>query len=106
MKTLDEIKEEWAKNHSYENYKEFMDLTKQCDASQVFIMDGVVNKIAKLYAKEVAREALKNASENAIMKYHCGHFKTDTPTQYHQQGADNIQIDKQSIINERNIPEL
>lgn len=65
-----------------------------------------IEEEAHNYAKEVAREALKNAAENAIMKYHCGHFKTDTPTQYHQHGADNIQIDKQSILNEQNIPEL
>jgi len=53
----------------------------------------------KEYAKQVALSTLKHASEIALMKFHCGTFKADTPTQYHQMGADNIQIDKQSILN-------
>lgn len=97
MKTLEIIKREYARERGFIGILE-MEYDGMIGARDV-------DEVAKRYAKEVAREALKNASENAIMKYHCGHFKTDTPTQYHQQGADNIQIDKKSIINERNIPE-
>lgn len=88
MKTLDEIKTEWAKDHSYENYFEFLDLTRKCDTDHVFIMDGAVSQIAKRFAKEVAKEALKNASENFLG---ASDFARDT---------------RQSILNESNIPKL
>lgn len=101
MKTLEEIKQEYAREN---NFYEWSDILYSIDDPAE--IDEHFDKVANRFAKEVAREALKNAADNAIMKYHCGHFKTDTPTQYHQQGADNIQIDKQSIINKKNIPEI
>lgn len=48
--------------------------------------------------ESIIKEVLKRASEAALMKHHCGTFKHDNPTRYHQMGADNIQIDKQSIL--------
>lgn len=55
-KTIEEIKTQWAKDHSYENYFEFLDLTRKCDTDHVFIMDGAVTKIAKRYAKSQTQE--------------------------------------------------
>lgn len=60
---------------------------------------GIIIGFMKVYAKTVAEQTLSHVSTIALMKYHCGHFKVDTPTQYHQMGADNIQIDKDSILN-------
>lgn len=51
-----------------------------------------VSDAMKDYAKEVAKQALANASESALIKYN-EHFGTRT-------------IDKQSILNESNIPKL
>lgn len=101
MKTLEDIKQERASEMDYSDWEEFI-----YSADDPDIVDVEFDEVANRFAREVAREALRNASENAIMKFHCGHFKTDTPTQYHQQGADNIQIDKQSILNKKNIPEI
>lgn len=53
----------------------------------------------KEYAQSVARQALKDAAENATMTFHCGHSKNNTPTKHHQSGADNLQVNKESILN-------
>lgn len=60
-------------------------------------LDEVINEVAKRYAKEVAREALRNASENA-----------KTTQGYCSDGwSPSVKVvDKQSILNESNIPEL
>lgn len=80
MKTLDEIKTEWAKDHSYENYFEFLDLTRKCDTDHVFIMDGGVTQISKRFAKEVAKEALNNASSHFDEKTSLGQISINVIT--------------------------
>lgn len=42
--------------------------------------------------------AINDAAKNVQMLYHDGHTKQNHPTKHHQQGADNIQVDKQSIL--------
>ena len=64
-----------------------------------FVDSQEAEQLIKEYAEYVSKQTLKHACEVSFMKYHCGHFKTNTPTQYHQMGADNIQIDKDSILN-------
>ena len=54
------------------------------------------NCIVRYIAKEVSKEALKNASENAKM---CGYWS------YKHHDYIN-EVDKQSILNESNIPNL
>lgn len=44
--------DEWAKDHSYESYFEFLDLTRKCNVDHIFIMDGAVNQIANRYAQQ------------------------------------------------------
>ena len=51
--------------------------------------------------REYAKQAIEMCSRNACMKHHCGTHKKDTKTRFHQMGADNIQIDKQSILDSR-----
>ena len=63
------------------------------------VWDDKIIEAMKAYALEAIKHDRERVAEHAYMKYHCGHFKTDTPTQYHQNGADNIQIDKESILN-------
>lgn len=43
--------------------------------------------------------ALEDAVKVVQMLYHDGRTKENHPTKHHQQGADNIQVDKQSILN-------
>jgi len=42
--------------------------------------------------------AIEDAAESATMVYHDGYTKNNYPTKHHQSGADNIQVDKQSIL--------
>lgn len=58
-KTLQQIKDEWAKDHGYIDYKEFYELTRVVDTDQVFIMDGAVNQVAIRYSQEQKRELVE-----------------------------------------------
>lgn len=58
-KTLQQIKDEWAKDHGYIDYKEFYELTRAVDTYQVFIMDGAVNQISIRYAQEQNKELVE-----------------------------------------------
>lgn len=49
--------------------------------------------------KDYASQTLDLASEKARMMYHDGYHKSNSSTGHVQIGADNIQIDKQSILN-------
>ena len=93
MKSLEEVKEEYAKYVGYESWYELY-------KDHVFRVNELLNRmdeVAKRYALEIAKEALKNASENAELgdtncccEYKCNHEV----------------VDKQSILSETNIPEL
>lgn len=87
MKTPEEIAIRHGLYHSY---------TKKAD--------GLAVQAMKEFALEACKEVLKNASENARMKVHDGHFKSDSLSEHIQIGANNIQIDKESILSENNIP--
>ncbi|MCT4261599.1 hypothetical protein HZP32_05675 [Elizabethkingia anophelis] len=58
------------------------------------------------YAREVAQASLDKAAEVANIKYHDGHNKLYKAVKHVQIGADNIQIDKESITNPNNITQL
>ena len=94
MKTLEEIKNEVAKEYSYESYDDFKNLTRKIDTDIVFVMDEFFNKVAKRYAKEVAIASLEKASENAKLKT----FSTKNLTDFSKK-----MVDKSSITNEENI---
>lgn len=55
-------------------------------------------KAMKEYATQVAEQVLKDAAERATMTFHDGHFKSDKPTKHHQIGADNLQVNRDSIL--------
>jgi hypothetical protein len=48
--------------------------------------------------KTYRTELLTAAVDNAKLKFHDGHNKTDSLLGYFQSGADNITVDKQSIL--------
>lgn len=93
MRTLTEIKYFVAKDYLYHDYKTALDLFKKGAISEISF-----NEFVDDILKEVAKESLKNASENA------------TTTQVHKtDGIFDIYktvVDKQSILNESNIPDI
>ena len=90
MKTLEEIKNEVAKEIGYENYNEYIkELYKNADFYFVERINKLNNEIAERYAKEVAIASLEKASENARTRIN------DEST--------SIIVDKYSITNEENI---
>ena len=58
------------------------------------VLEEAIDKVAKRYAKEVAREALKNASDEVAIRLD------------YEDYASSEWIDKRTILNESNIPEL
>jgi len=91
MKTAEEIQDDYAESKGFNTFYELL-------RDDLRSSDYHVDKVQKIYAKQVAEQVLKDAAENAFMLYHCGHFKRDIPTKHHQVGANNIQIHKQSIL--------
>lgn len=106
MKTLEEIKD----NYVMDKFLASHELDTWVDFQNYFAsrhpewFEQHNDEILKLYAIEVAKEALKNASENATI---------NKETQY--TGGlgisgllyeETLVIDKESILNESNIPNL
>lgn len=51
----------------------------------------------------VQEEQQKRIAENARMNFHDGYWKTNNIRKYFQSGADNLTVDKASIINPENL---
>ena len=60
MKTLEEIKNEFARELSYNSWSEF----RMINNRNIIRIEGAMDEIAKRYAKEVAIASLEKASEN------------------------------------------
>lgn len=84
MKTLSDIKEEYARENNFCEWSEI--LYSIDDPAEI---DEHFDKVAKLYAIDACTESLILASENVNVKV---------------AGAGYIVIDKQSILSEDNIP--
>jgi len=97
MNRLEEIKNEYALFNNYPNWDEFISDTP------IFRREEHYDEIGKIYAEECVKASLEKASKNTEMHYHDGYFKTNTPKNYVQIGSDNVQINKDSIINPENI---
>lgn len=96
MKTLEQIKDEVANEYGHPCYEEY-------ENEMMFYSSCVeVNEIARRFAKEVAREALRNAADKAVTK---------TIISFSDNPNDSLpavfqRVDKDSITNESNIPKL
>lgn len=89
-KTLDEIKEEVAKEAGFANFQDvFFDEE---------LSPNITDEIAERYAKEKFNEAIELAAENVQMKVHDGFHKTDSYSKHVQLGLNNIQLSKESIL--------
>ena len=97
MKALQETKDVLAKSYGYHDWKDFIDLLrKSAPADKLFIMDGMVDKVAKHYAEEV----LKVAAEKATMTIEKeGVFIAEKQIGWIANDGDHIEINKQSILN-------
>src|SRR5690606_29706782 len=67
------------------------------------LTDEEIEDSVKNYAMDYALEAIKADRERVAKKakiaFHCGTTKITHSISHYQSGADNIQIDKQSILN-------
>lgn len=90
MTILQEIKDQVAREDNYSEWEV---------VGELGVSDWHIEEIAKRFAKEVAKQALINASENARLKLR------DDWLDLHEFDCCEC-IDKQSILNESNIPEL
>lgn len=95
MKTLDQIKDELAKEHDYNCYNDMIDHFE--------IPEYMVDKVAKRYAREVAQASLEKASENSILKltFRSGEIATNPTWKMHN--GELIELHKSSITNPKNI---
>ena len=90
MKTLEEIKNEFARELSYNSWSEF----RMINNRNIIRIEGAMDEIAKRYAKEVALASLEKASEDAKLKT----FSTKNLTDFSKK-----MVDKNSITNKENI---
>ena len=86
MKTLQQIKDYVAYKHGWKDWKSCLEYGGETEE--------IIDEIAKLYAKEVAMEALKNASDEVAIRLD---YEDYTSSDW---------IDKRTILNESNIPEI
>lgn len=89
MKTLQEIKDDYAKKQGYpfDNWNDLVDYFVYWDQEK---LHNCIDQVMKDFALEVAKEALRNAADNATM----------------EPNGMLLQIDKESILSETNIPDL
>lgn len=87
MKTLEEIKNEFAIEISYNSWSEF----KMINNRNIIKIEGAMDEVAKRYAREVAIASLEKASENIS-------FETKK-----YNGRNFLLKNKNSITNEENI---
>lgn len=104
MKTIKEIREAYAIRKGYDNWN---DVLKTCSGSDI-LLTNIINEVSR----QVAVEALREASINAEMMYkHPMSFDNDYIKEYkvyeHMQGGGvnySVLINKKSITNSKNIP--
>lgn len=105
MKTLEDMKEEYARENNF--YEWSYILYSIDDPAEI---DEHFDKVASLYAIEVAKETLRLASENARIEERDVDYKNIKLVdfgRYSFRGDESpveVSINKQSILSESNIP--
>lgn len=111
MKTLELLKDEYAILFcQYPSWEELLNDIPHHD------IENHTDEVAKLFAKEVAKETLKNASENVKLTLSEFSKRKDGSTGWNEvtlkdnlyiiNDGCNIVANKQSVLNETNIPSL
>ena len=98
MKTLEEIKNEFAIEISYNSWSEF----KMINNRNIIKIERAMDEVAKRYAKEVAIASLEKASQKAMIKY-SQDGKKDEFSKIFANQKEMFTICKSSITNEKNI---
>ncbi|MCT3917522.1 hypothetical protein HZQ04_15785 [Elizabethkingia anophelis] len=100
MKTLEQIKDEVAKDFGYESFEKF-------DDKSTFYYDHktpkIIDEISKRYAREVAQASLEKAVENSILKLTFRSGKIATNPTWKMPDGELIELQKSSITNPNNI---
>lgn len=92
MKTLEQIKEEYAIVYcQYPSWEDFINDIPSCE------VESHMDEVAKIYAEEYARKALMLASENFKMKLRENYMYLHMNDEWRE-------VDKQSILSENNLP--
>lgn len=102
MKTLQEIKDEVAQEHTYTDYREFYELTRKVDTNtQMFIMDAIVNKVSKAYALEAIKADRERVAKDAYFIITDVHDKLVSKGQrgWLDDNGNHCEINKESILN-------
>lgn len=92
MKTLEQIKDEVAKEHDYNSYNDMIDHFE--------IPEFMVDKVANRYAREVAQASLEKAAEEAVLK---SVYPNETTSKWELPTGEIVELDKASITSETNI---
>lgn len=95
MKTLQQIKEEVARDYGWESW------TSCC--AYDFVTITMIDEVSKRYAKETAMQALKNAAANSTLEDEDGRERGESVYDYYD---NRVSISKESILNKNNIPEM
>jgi len=99
MKTLEEIKEEYAV--LYCQYPSWEDFINDIPSHEV---ESHMNEVAKIYSTEYAKEALRLASENAEFIAEHQFYEETIKDRVDNVGSHLVFINKQSILSENNLP--
>lgn len=89
------IFDQYAKSQEFEDWNDLKN----------FHLENDIDLNEEIFAacELVQAEQQKRIADNAKMLLHDGFHKSNKQTKYYQIGADNLQIDKSSIINPENI---
>lgn len=97
-KEKQEIFDKYAKSKGFEDWKDLFEEFFHYGHKSTWLENHIFSACDLVQAEQQERIA-----ENTKMKYHDGVSKVDYHITYFQNGADNIQIDKDTIINPENI---
>ncbi|MEJ5105530.1 hypothetical protein [Chryseobacterium sp. MYb328] len=89
------IFDEYAKSQEFENWNDLKNFHLENDID----LDDEIFAACDL----VQEQQQKRIAENAKMNFHDGVYKTNEKMSHIQYGADNLQVDKDSILNPENL---
>ncbi|WP_079242629.1 hypothetical protein [Chryseobacterium indologenes] len=101
-----EIFDRYAKEKYKDNFEEFiLNTLYEVRDNEISNLTAVsqIRDLVFAACDLVQEEQQKRIAENAKMLLHDGFHKSNKQTKYYQIGADNLQIDKSSIINPENL---
>lgn len=93
-----EIFDQYAQKQGYQKWEDLVMFSGFTFSARLALITHMYNA-----CDLVQEEQQKRISDNTKMLLHDGFHKSNKQTKYYQIGADNLQIDKTSIINPENL---